>query len=103
MEMLRIQASRRYYTKGLYGSRQQKIALTQHLLKGRDLKHVLIFCSTKKSVKELTRSLIKANLSAHDIHSDLEQEEREKVLLDFKNKKVKILVATDILSRGIDI
>tara|TARA_B100000513_G_scaffold62161_2_gene24354 strand:- start:176 stop:862 length:687 start_codon:yes stop_codon:yes gene_type:complete len=82
---------------------KQKIALTQHLLKGRDLNHVLIFCSTKKSVKELTRSLIKANLSAHDIHSDLDQEEREKVLLDFKNKKVKILVATDILSRGIDI
>ena len=82
---------------------KQKIALTQHLLKGRDLKNVLIFCSTKKSVKELTRSLIKANLSAHDIHSDLDQEEREKVLLDFKNKKVKILVATDILSRGIDI
>ena len=82
---------------------KQKIALTQHLLKGRDLNHVLIFCSTKKSVKDLTRSLIKANLSAHDIHSDLEQEEREKVLLDFKNKKVKILVATDILSRGIDI
>ena len=82
---------------------KQKIALTQQLLKGRDLNHVLIFCSTKKSVKELTRSLIKANLSAHDIHSDLDQEEREKVLLDFKNKKVKILVATDILSRGIDI
>ena len=82
---------------------KQKIALTQHLLKGRDLNHVLIFCSTKKSVKELTRSLIKANLSAHDIHSDLDQDEREKVLLDFKNKKVKILVATDILSRGIDI
>ena len=82
---------------------KQKIALTRHLLKGQDLNHVLIFCSTKKSVKELTRSLIKANLSAHDIHSDLDQEEREKVLLDFKNKKVKILVATDILSRGIDI
>ena len=47
--------------------------------------------------------MIKANLSARDIHSDLDQEEREMVLLDFKNKKVKILVATDILSRGIDI
>ncbi|MDB2368685.1 DEAD/DEAH box helicase [Flavobacteriales bacterium] len=81
----------------------QKIALTKEILKDKDLNHVLIFCSTKKSVKDLTRSLIKAKLPAQDIHSDLDQEEREKVLLDFKNKKVKILVATDILSRGIDI
>ena len=82
---------------------KQKIALTKDILKDKDLNHVLIFCSTKKSVKDLTRSLNKARLPAHDIHSDLDQEEREKVLLDFKNKKVKILVATDILSRGIDI
>ena len=82
---------------------KQKISLTKEILKDKDLNHVLIFCSTKKSVKELTRSLIKAKLPAQDIHSDLDQEEREKVLLDFKNKKVKILVATDILSRGIDI
>ena len=82
---------------------KQKIALTKEILKDKDLNHVLVFCSTKKSVKELTRSLNKANLPAQDIHSDLDQEEREKVLRDFKNKKVKILVATDILSRGIDI
>ena len=81
----------------------QKIALTKELLKDKELNHVLVFCSTKKSVKDLTRSLNKAGLPAKDIHSDLEQEEREKALLDFKNKKIKILVATDILSRGIDI
>lgn len=81
----------------------QKIDLTKEILKGRDLNHVLIFCSTKKSVKDLTRSLNKVGLPAKDIHSDLEQNEREKALLDFKNKKIKILVATDILSRGIDI
>lgn len=81
----------------------QKIELTKDILKGKQLNHVLIFCSTKKSVKELTRGLNKAGLPAKDIHSDLEQNEREKVLLDFKNKNVKMLVATDILSRGIDI
>ena len=81
----------------------QKIALTKELLKGKDLNHVLVFCSTKKSVKDLTRSLNKVGLPAKDIHSDLNQDEREKALLDFKNKKIKILVATDILSRGIDI
>ena len=81
----------------------QKIKLTQHLLKGKDLEHVLIFCSTIKSTKELARSLRKIGLPAQDIHSELEQDAREQLLLDFKNKKVKILVATDILSRGIDI
>ena len=81
----------------------QKIELTKELLKGKDLNHVLVFCSTKKSVKDLTRSLCKIGLPAKSIHSDLDQEERERVLLDFKNEKVKILVATDILSRGIDI
>ena len=81
----------------------QKIKLTQHLLKGKDLEHVLIFCSTIKSTKELARSLRKVGLPAQDIHSELDQEKREQLLLDFKNKKVKILVATDILSRGIDI
>lgn len=81
----------------------QKIKLTQHLLKGKDLEHVLIFCSTIKSTKELARSLRKVGLPAQDIHSELDQDSREQLLLDFKNKKVKILVATDILSRGIDI
>ena len=81
----------------------QKIKLTQNLLKGKDLEHVLIFCSTIKSTKKLAHSLRKVGLPAQDIHSELDQEKREQLLLDFKNKKVKILVATDILSRGIDI
>ena len=81
----------------------QKIKLTQHLLKGKDLEHVLIFCSTIKSTKKLALNLRKVGLPAQDIHSELDQDKREQLLLDFKNKKVKILVATDILSRGIDI
>ena len=68
-------------------------------MKGKDLEHVLIFCSTIKSTKELARSLRKVDLPAQDIHSELDQDAREQLLLDFKNKKVKILVATDILSR----
>ena len=67
----------------------QKIKLTQHLLKGKDLEHVLIFCSTIKSTKELARSLRKVGLPAQDIHSELDQDAREQLLLDFKNKKSK--------------
>lgn len=81
----------------------QKIPLVKHILKQKDLKSILVFCSTKIAVKQLTRDLRKANLPAGEIHSDLDQNDREKVLQEFKNRRLKILVATDILSRGIDI
>ena len=82
---------------------QQKIPLVKWLLQSKDFKSILIFCSRKQAVKELTRELKRARFSVEEIHSDLEQQMREQVLADFKNRKLKILVATDILSRGIDI
>lgn len=81
----------------------QKNNLIQTLLLGKDLSSVLIFSSTKQKVKELVGDLQKAGLKAKAIHSDLEQSEREEVLRNFKGKQTQILVATDILSRGIDI
>ena len=81
----------------------QKIKLISEILKGKDHDFILVFSSRKVTVKEITQSLNKAGLPAKGIHSDLNQQEREEVLLDFKNKKIKLLVATDVLSRGIDI
>lgn len=81
----------------------QKIKLISELLKEEDLEFVLVFSSRKVTVKEIVQSLNKVGLPAKGIHSDLNQQEREGVLLDFKNKKIKLLVATDVLSRGIDI
>ncbi|MDQ3046553.1 MAG: DEAD/DEAH box helicase [Bacteroidota bacterium] len=81
----------------------QKNNLIKSLLEGKDLSSVIIFVSTKIKVKELERDLIKAGLKAKAIHSDLEQGEREEVLRNFRSKSLQILVATDILSRGIDI
>ena len=63
----------------------------------------LIFSSTKSGVKALEKELRHMHLPAKAIHSDLTQEERESVLLSFRTKATRILVATDILSRGIDI
>ncbi len=68
-----------------------------------DFQSVIVFCSKKQNVKQLSNELKRARFSIEEIHSDLEQSQREQVLLDFRNKKLKILVATDILSRGIDI
>jgi superfamily II DNA/RNA helicase len=82
---------------------KQKNALIMSLLKGRDDLSVLVFCSTKSKVKDLRAELHKLHLNVNAIHSDLEQNEREEILRNFRNRKIKILVATNILSRGIDI
>jgi superfamily II DNA/RNA helicase len=81
----------------------QKLHLLKHLLQGKKLRSVIIFCSTKIKAKEVSKTLKIVGSTLAEIHSDLEQKERETVLTDFKNRKVNILVATDILSRGIDV
>jgi superfamily II DNA/RNA helicase len=81
----------------------QKIPLVKHVLKDSNFKKVVVFCSRKESVKKLSRELNQAGIKNEEIHSNLEQTEREQVLLNFRNGRTNILVATDILSRGIDI
>ncbi|MCP9750266.1 DEAD/DEAH box helicase [Ferruginibacter sp. HRS2-29] len=81
----------------------QKNPLIIHLLKENHLKKVVIFCSSKLNVKQLTRDLKKAGIKAGEIHSDLEQESREDILMQYRSGRLPVLVATDILSRGIDI
>ncbi|MBS2098027.1 DEAD/DEAH box helicase [Carboxylicivirga linearis] len=81
----------------------QKIPLLNGLLKDKDLPSIIIFSSTKIKVKEISRSLLNNGFNAKAIHSDLEQAEREDVLREFRNRNVQILVATDIIARGIDI
>lgn len=81
----------------------QKIPLIKELLLQKDYNMVLVFCSSKSSVKQLTAQLKRTRLAVDEIHSDLEQTMREDVLMHFKSGRIKVLVATDILSRGIDI
>ena len=81
----------------------QKAPLIKYLLKLKDYTRVIIFCSKKQNVKQLAAELKRARFKVEEIHSDLLQDQREKVMQDFRNKNLTILVATDILSRGIDI
>ena len=81
----------------------QKIPLIRQILSNKSHQSILIFCSKKQTVKQLTQQLQKLGYNAMDIHSDLEQSQREEVLLSFSSKRLPILIATDILSRGIDI
>ena len=81
----------------------EKIGKVAELLEGRSLKKVIIFAGKKQRVKDLTRTLRSLKIDARAMHSDLEQNERDQVMLDFRNGKVDVLVATDVVSRGIDV
>ena len=81
----------------------QKNLLLQDLLKDKNLSKVILFSSSKLKVKELTRTLRKMGIKAHEMHSDLQQEQRNAVMHEFRNNRVEVLVATDIVSRGIDV
>ena len=82
----------------------QKAMLIKEILRLRKhLSYVLIFASSIKNVRGIKKILNKFGMRTAEMHSGLSQEQRENTIRDFKNKKIKILVATDILSRGIDI
>ncbi len=81
----------------------QKLQLITELLKGKDLQSIIIFVSRKIKVNDITRQLSRNGFNAKAIHSDLDQKERIEVLREFKNRNIQILVATDIVARGIDI
>ena len=81
----------------------QKLGIIRELFAEPTDSKTIIFSSSKLKVKELAHTLKRMKLDVAAMHSDLEQAQREEVMLNFKNNKVKILVATDIVARGIDI
>ncbi len=81
----------------------QKIKIVHHIFSQGRLSRVLIFCGKKDKVKEVARELKKLNISCGEMHSDLTQAERDDMMYRFKSGQIDVLVATDILSRGIDI
>lgn len=81
----------------------QKEPILKKVLENEDFKSVIIFASTKEKVKALEKSLIKHEPSLRAFHSDLDQNEREEIMRKFKSRNLRILIGTDILSRGIDV
>jgi len=81
----------------------QKTPILRHLFTTTFSSRVIVFASSKLKVKELTRELRRAGLKVGEMHSDLDQPTREQVMLDFRAGRIDILVATDIVARGIDI
>ena len=83
---------------------EQKVALVRNILGDKDdFQSIIIFCSTKKKVEKLARTLHQKGYACQGISSDYEQEQREEALSDFRSGKTRIMVATDVMSRGIDI
>ena len=81
----------------------QKLGIIQDLFKSNELKRVIIFSGKKDKVKDITRQLKKMKINCSDMHSDLSQAERDEVMYQFKANQIDVLVATDIVARGIDI
>ena len=82
----------------------QKVPLLEHLVNGKEnYKSILVFTSTKRMVREIAQSLKRKKFRVQEISSDLDQKDREEALIKFRNHEIQILVATDILARGIDI
>lgn len=81
----------------------QKLNIIKDLFSSQQPERVIIFASSKVKVKEVAKALSRMKLNVGEMHSDLEQSQREEILHEFRNGKVNILVATDIVARGIDI
>lgn len=81
----------------------QKLGIIRSLFKAKKLERVIIFASSKLKVKEVARSLKQMHLNVGEMHSDLDQAQRDEVMYSFKAGRIAILVATDIVARGIDI
>ena len=81
----------------------QKLGIIRHLFKAGELQRVIIFSGKKDKVKDITRELKHMKINCAPMHSDLSQAERDEVMYRFKTGQVDVLVATDIVSRGIDI
>ena len=84
-------------------NKSDKQSLLQHLITEKNIKRTLVFARTKHGADKLAKALKKAEIRADAIHGDKAQTARQNALVNFKNGKLKVLVATDIAARGIDV
>lgn len=86
-----------------YTNKSSKLELLNYILEDKEIDQVLLFARTKHGADRITRSLSKKKISSSAIHGNKSQNTRQKALQDFKEGKTRVLVATDIAARGIDI
>lgn len=88
---------------GYETANEDKVELLLKVLAERDPQSAVVFCNLKAVVAEVSENLIAANVSADCLHGDLEQNDRDRVMAKFRNGSIKVLVATDVAARGIDV
>ena len=81
----------------------QKLDIIKDIFKAGDLKRVIIFSGSKQKVKRINQALTRLHINSGEMHSDLDQAQRDDMMFKFKSGQIDVLVATDILARGIDI
>ena len=81
----------------------QKMGIIKDIFKAGNLNRVIIFSGSKQKVKQINASLTQKHINSGEMHSDLDQASRDEMMFKFKSGKIDVLVATDILARGIDI
>jgi ATP-dependent RNA helicase DeaD len=81
----------------------ERLKATVHLLNSNDFDKVMVFCNTKYMTEAVARKLKKAGIKADCIHGDIRQNMREKLIKDFRNGNLRVLVCTDVAARGIDV
>ena len=81
----------------------QKLGIIQSLFEEQKPERVIVFASSKLKVKEVAKAMKRLNLNVGEMHSDLEQSQRDAIMHEFRNGRINMLVATDIVARGIDI
>jgi len=86
-----------------YVKREDKRLLLKHVLKNNSIENVLVFTRTKRGADKVAKDLVRDGIKAEAIHGNKSQGARERALKGFKNKSIRVLVATDIASRGIDV
>lgn len=89
--------------KGYVCYETQKLGIIKDIFKKDDMKRVIIFCGSKLKVKQVNGALQKKNINCGEMHSDLDQAQRDDIMFKFKSGQLDVLVATDIVARGIDI
>ncbi|EGQ16428.1 DEAD/DEAH box family ATP-dependent RNA helicase [Prevotella dentalis DSM 3688] len=81
----------------------QKLEIIKDIFKAGDLKRVIVFSGSKQKVKHINQAMQRLHINCGEMHSDLEQAERDDIMFKFKSGQIDVLVATDIVARGIDI
>lgn len=87
----------------LFCNEDEKQRILTDILKERRGQRVIVFAASKHGVRDLTRDLRRAGIKAAEIHSDLDQQQREETIRGFRSGRIEVIVATDLLARGIDI